>query len=129
MPEAEFDLEKELDEMRQKKREAKQHKAEKAAKSRPETPAELVTTDIEGEILKELEKFSKEKADAEGGEPEAAEAEEGPRIYVVQRGDSLSKIAKEVYGNAGRWREIYEANQDQIQDPNMIRPGWELRIP
>lgn len=127
MPEAEFDLEKELDEMRQQKRKARQQKA-KEAEPGPETPIKLVTTDIEGGILSELEKLREEGVEVEEGEPEAAE-EEAPRIYVVQRGDSLSKIAKEVYGNAGRWREIYEANQDQIQDPNLIRPGWELRIP
>ena len=54
---------------------------------------------------------------------------EGPRIYVVQKGDTLSQISREVYGNASRWREIYEANRDRIEDPNLIRPGWRLRIP
>lgn len=51
------------------------------------------------------------------------------RIYVVKSGDSLSKIAKEVYGEAGRWKEIYEANKDTIKNPDAIRPGQELRIP
>jgi nucleoid-associated protein YgaU len=49
--------------------------------------------------------------------------------YVVKSGDTLSKIAKEVYGDANRWREIFEANKDQIENPNLIRPGWELSIP
>jgi nucleoid-associated protein YgaU len=49
--------------------------------------------------------------------------------YVVKSGDTLSKIAKELYGDSTRWREIFEANKDQIKDPNMIRPGWELVIP
>jgi nucleoid-associated protein YgaU len=52
-----------------------------------------------------------------------------PRVYVVQQGDSLSQIAKNVYGDASRWREIYEANKDGIKDPKIIRPGQELRIP
>ena len=60
--------------------------------------------------------------------PPAPEAEE-VRIYVVQRGDSLSKIAQEVYGDGNRWREIFEANREQIKDPKLIRPGQELRIP
>jgi nucleoid-associated protein YgaU len=47
----------------------------------------------------------------------------------VQPGDSLSKIAKEVLGDASRWREIFEANKDKIKDPNLIYPGQELRIP
>jgi nucleoid-associated protein YgaU len=51
------------------------------------------------------------------------------RTYVVQSGDSLSKIAKEIYGDAKRWTEILEANKDKIKDPNQIAPGLELRIP
>lgn len=49
--------------------------------------------------------------------------------YVVQKGDSLSKIAKERYGNANEWRKIYEANKDVIKDPDLIYPGQTLRIP
>ena len=51
------------------------------------------------------------------------------RTYVVKSGDSLSKIAKELLGDANRWPEIYEANRDEIEDPNLIYPGQELRIP
>ena len=49
--------------------------------------------------------------------------------YVVKPGDTLSKIAQEFYGDTNRWREIYEANRDQIENPNLIRAGWELAIP
>jgi nucleoid-associated protein YgaU len=49
--------------------------------------------------------------------------------YVVKSGDTLSKIARELYGDANRWREIYEANKERIESPNVIRPGWELIIP
>jgi nucleoid-associated protein YgaU len=52
-----------------------------------------------------------------------------PRVYIVQQGDSLSQIAKKFYGDATRWRDIYEANKDQIKDPKIIRSGQELRIP
>jgi len=51
------------------------------------------------------------------------------RVYVVQSGDSLGKIAKKVWGNANRWREIYDANRDKISNPNTIRAGQELQIP
>jgi LysM repeat protein len=51
------------------------------------------------------------------------------RVYVVKSGDSLGKIAKEVYGDAGRWKEIYEANKDTIKNPDVIHPGQELHIP
>jgi nucleoid-associated protein YgaU len=51
------------------------------------------------------------------------------RTYVVKKGDSLSKIAKELYGDANGWRKIYEANPDQIKDPDLIHPGQSLKIP
>jgi nucleoid-associated protein YgaU len=47
----------------------------------------------------------------------------------VVTGDSLSKIAKEFYGDANRWQKIFDANRDQIQDPDLIRPGQKLKIP
>lgn len=49
--------------------------------------------------------------------------------YVVVAGDSLSKIAKRQYGDMNLWRRIYEANRDQIKDPDLIHPGQKLRIP
>jgi nucleoid-associated protein YgaU len=51
------------------------------------------------------------------------------RSYVVKSGDSLSKIAEELLGDADRWREIFEANKDKIEDPNAIEPGQKLDIP
>jgi nucleoid-associated protein YgaU len=52
-----------------------------------------------------------------------------PKKYTVQKGDNLSKIAKHFYGDANMWKEIFEANKDQIKDPDMIHPGQELKIP
>ena len=51
------------------------------------------------------------------------------RIYEVRSGDSLSKIAKQEYGNANEWRRIFEANKDVLKDPDKIYPGQKLRIP
>jgi nucleoid-associated protein YgaU len=51
------------------------------------------------------------------------------QTYTVVSGDSLSKIAKQIYGKASLWKTIYEANQDQIKDPDLIFPGQMLRIP
>ena len=48
---------------------------------------------------------------------------------MVQPGDSLSAIALKIYGNAMRYPEIFEANRDQLSDPNLIYPGQKLRIP
>ena len=47
----------------------------------------------------------------------------------MEKGDSLSKIAQKVYGKASLWRQIYEANQDHIKDPDLIYPGQILRLP
>ena len=51
------------------------------------------------------------------------------KIYEVKPGDSLSKIAKNEYGNANAWPKIYEANKDILKDPNKIFPGQKLKIP
>jgi nucleoid-associated protein YgaU len=51
------------------------------------------------------------------------------RTYTVVAGDSLSKIAKREYGDAGAWRRIYDANRDIVKDPDLIHPGQRLRIP
>ncbi len=51
------------------------------------------------------------------------------RMYVVENGDSLSKIARKFYGEAGAWKRIYQENRDVIHDPDLIQPGWRLRIP
>nr|WP_295869008.1 LysM peptidoglycan-binding domain-containing protein [uncultured Chitinophaga sp.] len=51
----------------------------------------------------------------------------GEQIYEVKSGDNLSKIAKNYPGVS--WKEIFEANKDQIKDPNKIFPGQKLKIP
>ena len=60
-------------------------------------------------------------------------AEEEPvaaaQMYQVQSGDSLSKIAKQFYGDPMKYTAIFEANQPMLKDPNMIYPGQTLRIP
>ena len=53
----------------------------------------------------------------------------GEREYTVQKGDTLSHIAKAHYGRANDWSRIFEANRDQLDDPDRIQPGQVLRIP
>ena len=48
--------------------------------------------------------------------------------YTVRRGDTLMKIAFEQYGDLYRWKEIYEANRANIQDPNHVPPGTQLSL-
>ena len=52
-----------------------------------------------------------------------------PSTYTVLQGDSLSKIAKRLYGKASAWRKLFEANRDQIDDADLIHPGQVLRVP
>lgn len=58
-----------------------------------------------------------------------APAQSQEQWYTVVTGDSLSKIAKHFYGDGNRWQKIFEANRDQIKDPDLIRPGQKLKIP
>jgi nucleoid-associated protein YgaU len=49
--------------------------------------------------------------------------------YTVKPGDTLSKISKQFYGSANDYMRIFEANKDQLTDPNKIKVGQELKIP
>ena len=51
------------------------------------------------------------------------------QMYTVVAGDSLSKIAKHFYGDAGKYPTIFEANKPMLKDPDKIYPGQVLRIP
>ena len=52
----------------------------------------------------------------------------GEQTYTVQAGDNLSKIAASFYGKQD-WKRIYDANRDQLDDPDKISPGQVLKIP
>ncbi|MDH4114091.1 MAG: peptidoglycan-binding protein LysM [Burkholderiaceae bacterium] len=51
------------------------------------------------------------------------------QFYTVVRGDTLSKIAKQFYGNANDYPRIFEANKPMLTHPDKIYPGQNLRIP
>lgn len=51
------------------------------------------------------------------------------QTYVVQPGDTLSKISQRFYGEASKYMKIFEANRDKLSDPNKIQPGQKLTIP
>ena len=63
-----------------------------------------------------------DRLEVENPEPEAV-------FYTVQKGDSLSKIAKAQYGNAMAYNAIFEANKPMLSHPDKIYPGQVLRIP
>ena len=49
--------------------------------------------------------------------------------HTVQPGDTLSKIARDYYGDDNQYMRIYEANRDKLDDPDAIQVGQELTIP
>ena len=53
----------------------------------------------------------------------------GGRTYTVKSGDTLSKIAKEHLGDANSYMKIFDANKDQLTDPDKIKPGQVLKLP
>jgi nucleoid-associated protein YgaU len=53
----------------------------------------------------------------------------GGQTYTVQSGDTLSKIAKQFYGDASKYNRIFEANRDKLSDPDKIQVGQSLTIP
>jgi LysM repeat protein len=61
------------------------------------------------------------------------EQEEQPtsnlRMYTVKSGDTLSKISKQFYGSPNDYMKIFDANRDQLSDPDKIKVGQELKIP
>ena len=52
-----------------------------------------------------------------------------PQSYTVKPGDTLSKISRQFYGNESQYMKIFNANKDQLKDPNQIKPGQQLKIP
>jgi nucleoid-associated protein YgaU len=80
--------------------------------------------------------FSSVRSGGSSTAPSPATVTAGPigassagRTYTVVKGDSLSRIAQHQYGDANKWRRIYEANRDLIKDPDLIYPGQSFRIP
>jgi nucleoid-associated protein YgaU len=72
-----------------------------------------------------------EKADFSGVSASVDSTAEkvGEQTYTVAKGDTLSHIAKQFYGSANKWNAIFEANRDQLDDPDRIQPGQVLKIP
>lgn len=59
----------------------------------------------------------------------AAKAKKAAQEYIVKGGDTLSKIAEQVYGNGAKWEKVYEANRDTLKNPNYIFVGMKLNLP
>jgi len=64
----------------------------------------------------------------EGNPPKGGEYD-ATQWHVVTAGETLSKIARKYYGDASLYMQIFEANRDQLKDPDLIKVGQKLRIP
>ena len=71
----------------------------------------------------------KVKPGARSASAPAASAPQAQQTYTVQSGDTLSGIAKKFLGNANAYMDIFNANKDQLSDPDKIKPGQVLKIP
>ncbi len=80
-----------------------------------------VTADISAPSESAAPRTQTAGASASGGQ--------STRNYTVQPGDTLSKIAKQFYGSANQYMRSFEANREQLSDPDKIRAGQELVIP
>lgn len=99
---------------------------------RGEAPSNDVKNAIWDEIKKVDPTYSDLTADitvsaGQGGPAGTVSAPAGS--YTVKKGDTLSKISKQFYGDANAYKKIFDANRDQLKDPDKIQPGQVLRIP
>ena len=67
--------------------------------------------------------------DDEGKESSASDQFDATQYHEVVKGDTLWKIAEHYYGDGNLYTNIFEANQDILSDPNVIKIGQKLRIP
>ena len=102
-------------------------------------PSEQIKNDVWNQIKAADSSFSdltcELTVDSSLPQPQQAQAaaasggSSGGRTYTVQAGDTLSKIAKNFYGNASDYNRIFDANRDKLQNPDKIQVGQELVIP
>lgn len=85
--------------------------------------------DWQKEVMADIRVKPGAQAQAAQAAPAAAPQRQAMQTYTVQSGDTLGSIAKRLLGNAGDYMEIFNANRDQLTDPNMIKPGQVLKIP
>lgn len=82
-----------------------------------------------GNVAGVTEVIAKIQVDDIEGDIETALESDTVEYYVIQSGDTLSKIAKKYYQDAMQYPRILEANKEVIKDPELIYPGQKIRIP
>ncbi len=93
------------------------------AKNRVWDQIKLVNPNWQSELTADIRLASQQQASS------GVRSSNAERTYTVKPGDTLSKIAEEMYANPNEYQKIFDANRDQLRDPNQIRPGQQLKIP
>src|SRR6516162_6942593 len=94
--------------------------------------ADDITADFPVDTSMQVQRPQQPERPQQAQQPEQREQERGTakvRTYTVKPGDTLSKISKEFYGSANDYMKIFNANRDQLSDPNKVKVGQELKIP
>lgn len=87
-------------------------------------------SDVRGEVRAQAAQMPPAaKADFSDVQSHVSSTADETTIYEVRAGDSLSKIARHFYDDGNAWKSIFEANRDQLTDPDQIKPGQMLKIP
>ena len=84
---------------------------------------------IKNEVWEQIKKVDAAYADLSADITIDATLKAPEKIYEVVSGDNLSKIAKHFYGDASKYLKIFEANKDQLADPDKVKVGQKLKIP
>ena len=84
---------------------------------------------IKNEVWDQIKKVDAKYADLAADIGIDASLAVPAQVYVVVAGDTLSKIAKKFYGDANKYMKIFDANKDQLADPDKINVGQKLKIP
>jgi nucleoid-associated protein YgaU len=97
---------------------------------------EAPSADAKNKVWDQIKKIDASHADLiadigapAGGVGGPAGPASAPRTYTVQKGDTLSKISKQYYGDANQYMKIFDANKDKLKDPDKIQVGQVLNIP
>lgn len=82
-----------------------------------------------GRAISEIEVTEASDSPSADLAPEGTAAEGAAEYYEIQKGDTLSAIAKRFYGNANLYPKLFEANREVIKDPDKIFVGQKIRVP
>jgi nucleoid-associated protein YgaU len=86
-------------------------------------------SDVQGGVQSTAPDAPAAKADFSDVQSHVSSTVDEATIYTVVAGDNLTRIAKHFYDDANAWKTIFDANRDQLSDPDRIRTGQMLKIP